>query len=257
MTGSSPTVIVRDSLTTVQQTAAQHIARMATEAIEESGMFVMALSGGSTPGGTYHLLAQSPYCDEIDWSRVYIIWGDERYVPHDDRASCYRLAREALLDHVPIPVDHIFPMPTSYDDASDAAREYDIRIRSLLEMNGGYFHLALQGMGDDGHTSSLFPYSPALQAPEETLVVVVEDAPKPPPRRLSLTISALNLADHVLFLVAGAEKANALCETVEGLYDPHRWPAQMICPQGKTVTWLVDTAAAAQLSMKVRSTNLD
>lgn len=255
MTDSSPRLIVVDTLTTVQQAAAQHIARLATAAIAESGMFVMALSGGSTPGGTYHLLAQTPYHDEIHWERVYIIWGDERYVHHDDPDSCYRLARETLLDRVPLPAQNIYPMPTSYEDANEAAREYDIRIRSLFEMNGGYFHLALQGMGEDGHTASLFPYSPALQVPEEMLVVAVDDAPKQPPRRLSLTTSALNLADNVLFLVAGEEKADALYDTVEGPYDPQRWPAQMIRPQGKTVTWLVDTAAAAKLSMKIRHTN--
>lgn len=243
----SPEFVVVKDLAAVQQAAASRLVGLSKEAIARDGCFLLALSGGSTPGGLYRLLAQEPQRSEIDWSRVVCIWGDERYVPHEDGESSYRLARETLFDHVPLPADNIFPMPTYLDDPQQAAMHYARQLQMVFARCGGAIHVLLLGMGGDGHVASLFPRHAALTSGDEVLVTPVDGAPRPPPLRLSLTPAALNRSRHVFFLVAGADKADAVEAVVHGSYQPHDLPAQFVRPAAGQVVWFLDAAAAKGL----------
>lgn len=227
------------------QAAAEHILTLVNQAMRTSGSFLLALSGGNTPRGLYRLLAQPPFRDQIPWPSIHVIWSDERYVPHTDPESCYGMARDTLLSHVPILPEHVYPVPTHFPDPHEAAVRYDQRIRSLVSAHRDQIDLVLLGMGPDGHTASLFPGSPALDTPDDTFAVVVEQAPKPPPTRISLTPAALNRATSVLFLVSGADKAATLQAVLQGPYDPYIWPAQLVRPPRGSVTWMVSQDAAA------------
>ncbi|HPL28084.1 MAG TPA: 6-phosphogluconolactonase [Anaerolineae bacterium] len=204
----------------------------------------VALAGGQTPRRAYKLLAQPPLCAEIAWGQLCVFWGDERCVPPDDSRSNERLAREALLDHVPIPESHIHPMRCSGNHAQ-AAAAYEEELRATFAGKDACatFDLVLLGLGDDGHTASLFPGSPALR--EETRWVAATESPDGLPR-VTLTAPFINRAALVAFLVSGAAKAPALLAVLHGPRDPQRRPAQLICPIAGELLWLVD-AAAAQL----------
>lgn len=240
-------IVIFESLEIMQAAAAERVAAGIRRAVAARGRCIVALSGGGTPQGVHRRLASAPLRTQIAWEQVYVIWGDERYVPHDDDASNYRMARETLLDHVPIPPDQILPMPTDVADPAQAAAAYERQLRALAGDAALLIDLAIMGMGPDGHTASLFPEHPGLDTPADQLVTVIEASPKPPPRRLTLTSSALNRSDEVLFLVAGADKAPMLKDVLHGVEEPRRKPAQLIrAPQGR-VTWLLDAAAGSDL----------
>jgi 6-phosphogluconolactonase len=227
--------------------AARRFVALAQAAITAHGRFSVALSGGSTPRGLYERLAQPPYHDQIDWDNVHVFWGDERYVPPDNSESSFRMAREALLAHVPIPAANIYPMPTVGGTPEAAASAYAETITAFFGAEQPRFDLILLGMGPDGHTASLFPGAPELTAPSGDLVIVVRDAPKPPPTRLSFTLALINAAANVLFVIAGADKAATLREVLRGPLEPARLPSQGVRPAQGTLVWLVDTAAAREL----------
>lgn len=198
----------------------------------------MALAGGSTPEATYRLLARD-YADRIDWSRVHVFFGDERTVPPEYEDSNYRMAREALLDHVP--VGGVHRMRGELPPA-EAARAYEEELREFFgpgEVPG--FDLILLGIGEDGHTASLFPNTPALDVTDRW--VVENPVEKLDTVRLTLTAPAINAARAVVFLVAGEGKAGALREILEGGADPRDYPAKLVQPAGGA-TWMVDRAAA-------------
>lgn len=199
--------------------------------------FSVALAGGSTPKRMYALLADAP----VNWSRVHVYWGDERCVPPTDSASNYRMTREALLDHVPIPSDNVHRMRGEIDPAT-AAAEYEQRLRSTLDVR---FDLVLLGLGSDGHTASLFPHAATLQ--ESDRWVVADYAAVVSMWRITLTPVAINTAARVWFLVAGEEKADVLRRIVHGPRLPHELPAQLIAPPAGELRWLVDAAAASRL----------
>jgi 6-phosphogluconolactonase len=227
--------------------AARRFVALAQAAISARGRFSVALSGGSTPRGLYQRLAQPPYHNQLDWSNVHVFWGDERYVPLDDPESSFRMAREALLTQVPIPAANIYPVPTVGGTPEAAAGAYAATITTFFDAEQPRFDLILLGMGPDGHTASLFPGAPELTTPSGDMVVVVRDAPKPPPTRLSFTLPLINAAANVLFLIAGGDKAATLREVLRGPLEPARLPAQGVRPAQGALLWLVDTAAAQAL----------
>jgi 6-phosphogluconolactonase len=227
--------------------AARRFVELAREAIDTSGRFSVALAGGNTPRAMYQRLVGPPLRDQVDWANVHVFWSDERYVPPDDPESCYRMAREAMLAHVPIPAAHIYLAPTVGGEPEAAAQAYAETLTAAFKSDLPRFDLILLGMGPDGHTASLFPGKPQVTAPTSDLVVAVHDSPKPPRARLSFTLPLINAAAHVLFLVAGAEKAAALRDVLRGPHDPARLPAQGARPTHGTLTWLVDAAAAREL----------
>ncbi|MBL8152577.1 MAG: 6-phosphogluconolactonase [Anaerolineae bacterium] len=222
--------------------AAHRIVTTAQEAIHENGRFSLALSGGSTPERLYRLLAGKPFAEQIDWAKVYVFWGDERCVPPDHPDSNYRMAHEALLAHVPIPAGQIHRI-YGEDDPGEAAQAYEKALREFCGDGPPRLDLILLGMGDDGHTASLFPHSAALDAPPDRWVVE-NLIPTKQVWRVTLTASAINAARQVIFLVSGPEKAERLQQVLHSPYRPHDLPAQLIHPANGKLLWLVDEAAA-------------
>lgn len=243
---TTPEVLVFPDLEALQAAAAERVARLLATAVEERGHALVALSGGSAPPGMFRHLCDAPLRDAVPWGQLSVIWADERLVPFDHPESNYRMARMTLLDHVPIPSEQIYPVATYYG-LERAAEVYQRQVAALLEAHDGRIDLALLGMGPDGHTASLFPGQPQLDAPAEALALPVADAPKPPPRRVTLTAHALNRAAHAIFLVAGADKAAKVRAALRGPEDPRATPAQLIRPPHGQVVWMLDAAAAGEL----------
>lgn len=207
------------------------------------GRFTVALAGGRTPRPLYERLARADR-DALPWGRVHVFWSDERYVPAEDPESNYRMAREALLDHVPIPGTNVHPFPTSLPTPDAAACAYESSLRAFFRTPWPGFDLVLLGLGEDGHVGSLFPGSPALRE-RARLVVSVEGA-KPPRQRLTLTLPAINRSARVHFIVTGAGKAEAVRRALEGPRDPGASVAQGVKPV-EGVGWWLDREAAALL----------
>lgn len=243
---ADPEILVYPTLDELQAAAAERMAGVLAAIVEERGRALVALSGGSGPPGVFRRLCDAPLRERVPWGQLSLIWADERLVPFDHPDSNYRLARLTLLDHVPVPSEQIYPVATYYGLAR-AAEVYDQQVAALLAAHDGRIGLALLGMGPDGHTASLFPGFPQLDAPPEALALPVDGSPKPPPARVTLSAHALNRAEHVLFLVAGADKAPKVRAALRGPYDPHSTPAQLVRPPQGQVTWMLDAAAAAEL----------
>jgi 6-phosphogluconolactonase len=240
---SQRTVEVVPSADALAGRAAELFVSLAQDAISRRGRFTVALSGGSTPEKMYKLLAEPERSARIDWSRCHLFFGDERHVPADDPRSNQGMARRALLDHIPVPPANVYPVPFSHPTAAEEAAAYETRMAPLL----ADFDLLLLGLGDDGHTLSLFPGKPALDA--TTLVTWSPPGVLPPPvDRITLTFHAANLSRHAVFLVSGAAKAATLARVLADDADPRLLPAAGIRPENGTVTWLVDSAAAGMLS---------
>lgn len=239
-----PTIQISPTPDAVATAAAHQFVDLAQDAIEERGRFTVALSGGSTPKLLYHLLAQEPFRTQIEWQNVYLFWGDERYVPHDHPDSNYRMVCETLLDHVSLPTEHVFPVPTDQDPA-DAEATYTKYLTDTFGDAPTYsFDLVLLGMGDDGHTASLFPGTDVIDARQWVKVYEVDEAHG---RRMTLTPTILNLARQVTVLVTGAGKAQRLAKVLGGERDPHRLPIQSIQPKTGEIMWFLDEAAATEI----------
>jgi len=216
------------------EAAASWTGERITGAVASRGACYLALAGGETPRGCYEQLALPPYRDTVPWESVFVYWSDERQVPLDDPGSNYAMAKAALLDHVPIPPEQVFPLvgdptPTLRRVPPDAAGRprFDV------------IHL---GLGEDGHTASLFPGHPALRE-THALIAAVHDAPKPPPERLTLTLPVINAARALLFMVQGASKREALARVRRR--DP-ALPASHVQPVDGELRYIVDRAAAGQ-----------
>ncbi len=223
--------------------------QLAAASIAARGRFVAALSGGSTPKTMFALLATEPLVSTVDWAKLHLFWSDERAVPPDDEQSNYRMAREALLDRVPVLPEQVHRMPAERSPLSLAAEEYAAEIRRVLNQETGgtpRFDLIMLGMGEEGHTASLFPNTEALN---DQHLVAPNYVPKLDAHRLTFTPRLINAAADVLFLIAGAGKADALQAVLEGPREPHRYPAQLVAPEDGAVHWYLDTAAAAKLHL--------
>jgi 6-phosphogluconolactonase len=222
------------------EAAARAFVGSAAEAVAERGRFAVALAGGSTPKATYEVLARD-HAKDVDWPNVHAFFGDERTVPPDHEDSNYRMAREALLDRVPIGSVHRMRGELPPDEAATSYEE------DLGQFFGGtppVLDLVMLGIGEDGHTASLFPETPALEVTDR--LVVANPVLKLDTTRLTLTVPVLNAAREVRFLVAGAGKAEALAEILEGDAEPHEYPAKLVHPPGGPI-WMVDHAAARAL----------
>ena len=235
--------------------AADLFASAAQEAAAARGAFTVALSGGHAPRPFYALLARQQFAQKVPWRRVYLYWGDERCVPPDSERSNYGMAHEAFIRHVPIPDGNVQRM-RGEDEPEEAARAYE-RLLSQPPALAAHSQADLPvldfvvlGLGPDGHTASLFPHSPAL-AVEDSLVVVNEG--EGTGKRLTMTYPVLNAARRAVFIVSGAAKAGIVAEVLEGLRAPDAVPAQAVGPVHGSLTWLLDEAAASQLSSAVRS----
>jgi len=234
----------------VARRAADVLASAAQEAAAARGAFTLALSGGDAPRPLYALLARQLFTQKIPWRRVYLYWSDERCVPPDSEQSNYGMAHELFIRHVPIPDENVQRM-RGEDEPEEAARAYE-RLLSQPPALAAHSQADLPvldfvhlGLGPDGHTASLFPHSPAL-AVEDRLVVVNES--EGTGKRLTVTYPVINAARRVVFIVTGAAKAGIVAEVLEGLRAPDAVPAQAVGPVHGSLTWLLDEAAASELS---------
>lgn len=213
-----------------------------TEAIAERGQFTIALSGGSTPKPLYEKLAQQ----SLAFDKLHIFWGDERYVPPDHPDSNEGMTRKAWLDQVPIPAENIHPMPTASGDPAIDAAKHEAELQAFFKTASGefpVFDVMLQGMGDDGHTASLFPHTEALKVNDRLVTVGNKDGQP----RLTFTAPLINHARTVIFLVAGENKQTALAHVFAPDDDATMYPSRLIQPQGE-LWWLLDQAAGKNLS---------
>jgi len=231
--------------------AADRIVTASREAIRRAGRFTFVLSGGSTPERTYARLAQSPHRESIDWSLTWLFFGDERFVENDDQRSNYRMAEQALLKPLAIEPSHIFAIPTGLGAPDQCAARYESMLRSYFKLSPAsdflQFDMILLGLGDDGHTASLFPGKPALDEKTAWVMWSPPGTLPPPVDRITFTFPLINSAREVLFLVSGAAKAEVLKEILESPPDVHKHPASGVRPAGK-LTWLVDEPAAKLLN---------
>jgi len=229
--------------------AAHYFVEMVSEAVAARGRARIAISGGSTPKAAFQLLADpnQPWRARMPWDSLDLFWVDERTVPPDAPDSNYRMTREALLDHVPLRPEQIHRMEGELSPQVAAAR-YESELRSSFRLEGAEsprFDLISLGMGDDGHTASLFPRTEAIHAMSQ--LVVANQVPQKDTWRITLTWPVINHASSVFFLIAGADKAEILREVLTGPRDPDRLPSQLIWPASGILTLILDKAAAAQL----------
>jgi 6-phosphogluconolactonase len=222
------------------QRAIQIWQQTAAAAIQERGRFTVALAGGSTPKRLYAALAET---EGIPWQHTWLFWGDERYVPPDHPDSNYRMVREVMLERVGIPETQVFPIPTQAGDPAQDASQYEMQLHKLFPGDWPQMDLIWLGIGEDGHTASLFPGTAALQVQDRWVTVGQKDGDP----RLTLTYPVLNQAAQVVFLVTGANKAPILKEV---LTTQAHLPCQSVNPRGRLL-WLLDVAAAAQLPLPI------
>jgi len=228
----------------LSKTAADLFAQTARKAVKEQGRFTVALTGGSSPAQLYTLLSQAPYLQQIPWEQTYVFWGDERWVPLTDDRSNYKMAFDTLLNKVPVPSNQIFPM-WGKTSLNEFAQQYEDQLQHHLNNNVPQFDLILLGMGDDGHTASLFPHTAVLDEKERRVQAYYLEPQSM--YRITLTAPVINLAKKIIFLTYGDKKAHALYEVLEGERNPAKYPAQLIQPIKGEVFWLVDDAAAKLL----------
>jgi 6-phosphogluconolactonase len=233
-----------NDLETLSQAAAEMFVELASQAVSATGRFSVALSGGETPRRTYEILASVPMRAKMPWEATHVFWGDERCVPSGDPRSNYLMARQVLLDHVPVHANHIHPIRGDMPPVQAAAR-YEQQLRAFFSGGQPVFDLILLGMGANAHTASLFPHTHVLDEGQRWVAeVYLADQDM---FRVTLTAPLINRANEAIFLVSGAEKASVLQGVLEGAYQPHELPAQLIRPKGAHPIWLVDKAAAHKL----------
>ena len=231
----------------VAEATAEMFIAAANAAIERNGRFVAVLAGGSTPRRTYELLAEAEYAARVPWESVWIVFGDERDVSADSPESNARMAREALLDHVPVPEEQILTMQGDSDHPARAAWFYEERLRALYPDAGWpEFDLVLLGLGEDGHTASLFPGTDAVEELDQW--VIANYLPDAGRWRITLTVPAINHAALILFLVTGADKAAAVSRVFGKMPHEGVLPAERIQPVTGDLEVFLDHAAAALLN---------
>jgi 6-phosphogluconolactonase len=224
--------------------AAMHFIECAHEAIAEHDYFAVALAGGSTPKALYETLATVELVPRVEWEKVHVFWGDERCVAPNHKDSNYRMAFDVMLRHLPIPVKQIYRMEGELEP-KEAAKTYEARLKKFFKQQIPRFDLILLGMGDDGHTASLFPGTKALG--ETKKWVTANYVRKLSAWRLTLTARTINQAANVTFLVSGEGKAEILRRVLAGRFTPEEVPTQMIRPENGQLRWLIDRAAATLL----------
>lgn len=246
---SGPELIRVPDRAALARNSAERFVLAAHKAIEQQGRFSVALSGGSTPRALFELLATPEFSSQIDWQRVHVFWGDERGVPPTAPASNYQMANQVLLVRVPIPRENIHRI-LSEMPAADAARAYANTLREHFHPEGGAlprFDLILLGLGENGHTASLFPHTKLLH--NDTDWVASEYIAEVKMERITLTAPVINAAKEVLFLVTGGDKAPTVRAVLQGEYRPEDLPAQLVRPSDGGPVWLLDCDAASKLTM--------
>ncbi|MEO6732634.1 MAG: 6-phosphogluconolactonase [Ferruginibacter sp.] len=223
----------------------EYFIESANQSIADQGRFSVALSGGSSPGKLYGLLASPYYCDRVNWNKVYFFFGDERYVPSTDHASNFKIVNEILFEPLQIKPSQVFPVDTSLPPAN-AAEKYLENISNHFKGAEPRFDLVLLGLGDNSHTASLFPYTDILheKVPGVKSVFLKDQQVY----RISFTAPLINLAHRAAFLVYGENKAQAVANILQGVNDFENFPAQLIQPVDGILQWFIDKPAASRLT---------
>jgi 6-phosphogluconolactonase len=240
-------IVISKNAESLTQAAAEEILEIGNTAIQAHGRFSIALSGGTTPRAVYTLLATEPFKSKINWNKVHVFWSDERSVIPSHPDSNYRMAKEALLSKINIPEENIHRV-TSEEDALLASGAYEEELNDFFHLLSGdlpVFDLIMLGLGDDGHTASLFPGTEALH---ETKSLVADNfVKKLSTHRITFTFPVINNAAHVLFLVSGPTKTKMLKRVLENTEPQEILPSQMVIPAHGRLLWMLDEAAAAEL----------
>lgn len=228
----------------LNKAAAAFIIEAAEKAIAAHGRFVISLSGGQTPSGLYNLLASTLYKTKLQWKYIYIFWGDERCVPLDDKRNNAYQAKKILLDKIEIPAENIYRIHTNLSPEK-AAAEYEKEMNFFFKGDEQRFDLILLGLGENGHTASIFPGTEIIKEKTKGIrAVYVTEENK---YRISMTATLINQAHNILFLVTGISKAAILQKVINGPYLPDNYPAQLIKPAAGLLTWFTDEDAASFL----------
>jgi 6-phosphogluconolactonase len=247
-------ILILTDLAAITKRAAQEFLQAATSAVAKNHSFTVALAGGSTPKALYSLLATDEVLRaQLPWDKMHLYFGDERNVAPDHTDSNFRMATEALIAKAPLKPEQVTRIKGEYKDTEKAAQEYEQVLRASFKLEDGQFprfDLVLLGMGNEGHTLSLFPGTKALH--ETKRLVVRNWVGKLYTERITLTAPVANQAALVIFMVTGADKALALKGVLEGPYEPEQLPSQMIQPRDGKLLWLVDTAAGGMLTSGIR-----
>jgi 6-phosphogluconolactonase len=238
----------------IARRVAQEFVQAAADAVRTRGSFNVALAGGSTPKALYSLLVNDPALrSQVPWDKMHLLFGDERHVPPDHPDSNFRMATETMISKAPVKPEQVTRIKGEYPDAGQAALEYEKALREYFKLKDGEyprFDLVLVGMGNEGHTLSLFPGTKALHA--DGRIAVRNWVGKLYAERITLTAPAASNAARVIFMVTGADKAPALKGVLEGPFEPEQLPAQLLQPKNGKLLWVVDTAAGSMLSVGIR-----
>jgi len=239
---------VAQSVDVLNRMVAEQFVRVTTDALRERGRCAVALSGGTTPKGVYQFLASPSFCSRVPWSEIDFFWGDERHVPPDHPDSNYRMALEAMLSKVPVNSGQIHRIRSEMADAQRAAQDYEDEIRAFFGSETPRFDLIHLGLGDDGHTASLFPGTAALE--ERQRLSVANWVPKLGAHRITLTLPLINAARVLAFIVAGVAKAPIVAQVLRGArsIEASALPAHLVRPVDGELFWMLDRAAAGELS---------
>ncbi len=256
MTGPAPReVLILPDAAAIIRRAAEEFLKSVGEAVAQKGSFTVALAGGSTPQSLYALLSDDPSLrSKIPWDKLHFFFGDERHVSPDSPDSNFRMANVALFSKGLVKPEQITRIRGEYPDTEKAALEYEQTLRAYFKLKDGEyppFDLVLLGMGEEGHTLSLFPGTRALHATNR--IVVRNWVGKLYSERITLTAPAANQANRVIFLVTRSDKAAALKAVLEGPYEPEQLPAQLIQPVNGKLLWLVDQTAGSMLATGIRN----
>jgi len=228
----------------VSQALAEFITSAIETTLQKQDRFTWVVTGGNSPKQLYELLAAAPYRERIDWSKLHIFWGDERAVPYEDSRNNAKMTFDHLLSKVPLVREQVHIMNTSLSP-EESAKAYEAILHQYFQPTGTSFDLVLNGMGDDGHTLSLFPHTPVIHEQQAWVTSFYLDAQQM--YRITLTAPIVNRAAKVAFLTFGSNKANALYEVVKGAPNVDQYPSQIIKPASGELHWFVDEAAASLL----------
>jgi 6-phosphogluconolactonase len=257
MTAPAPTnreVRILPDGAAIAKRAAEKFLEIAKAAVAQKGVFTVALAGGSTPKALYSLLVEDPSLrSQLPWDKINVFFGDERHVGPDDKDSNFRMASEAMISKSPLKPEQVTRIKGEYPDTENAALEYEQALRAFFKLQSGdlpRFDLVLVGMGDEGHTLSLFPGTKGLHPGNR--IVVRNWIGKLYTERITITAPVACNAANVIFMVTKADKALALKAVLEGPYEPEQLPAQLIQPTNGKLLWLVDTASGGMLSIGIR-----
>jgi 6-phosphogluconolactonase len=250
-----PDVRVHADPEALRRAAAQEVLRIAQETLTKRKVVTLALSGGKTPRGLYSLLGGEgdvTYRSKMPWPAVHLFWGDERPVPADHPDSNYGMVRAALLEKVTLTRKQVHRVKTEGYKPAQAAHEYERELKEffgqqlMLRYDVPRFDLAILGLGADGHVAGLFPGNISVR--EKRLLVTAPKIDDPAKQRITMTMPVFNMAQNVMFLVTGADKAEAVKASLQGAPEPDRWPAQGVKPSDGKVLWMLDREAASLLA---------